>query len=223
MQKIITPLVFIAVVLLIPILPLVVFGEVGAAELDAWLKKLPSPTLLATAVAALLAVDIFLPVPSSLVSTLAGGELGPWLGTLAAWLGMTAGAVLGFALARLFGRPLARRFSNPEELARIERLSQKHGPLILVLVRALPAMAEASVLLMGASGLSWRRFLPPVLASNLGIALAYALFGHVAERHGLLPLALAVAVALPVLAITMVHRILPADPEGPRGDAGHSP
>jgi membrane protein DedA with SNARE-associated domain len=57
------------------------------------------------------------------------------------------------------------------------------------------------VLLVGMHGMSWRRFLPPVLLANLGLALAYAVFGQIAERHQWLPLALAIAIALPVIMI----------------------
>ena len=40
----------------------------------------------------------------------------------------------------------------------------------------------AAVLLAGIHRIPWRRFWPPVLLSNLGVALAYSLFGHVAEK-----------------------------------------
>jgi hypothetical protein len=43
--------------------------------------------------------------------------------------------------------------------------------------------------------------LPPVLFSNLGLALAHAVFGQIAERHHWLPLALAVAIAFPVIMV----------------------
>jgi hypothetical protein len=63
------------------------------------------------------------------------------------------------------------------------------------------------VLLVGMHGLSWRRFLPPVLLSNLGLAIAYAWFGQFAERHQWLPLALAVSIALPVLMVAAFRAV----------------
>jgi hypothetical protein len=54
--------------------------------------------------------------------------------------------------------------------------------------------------------LSWRRFLPAVIASNLGIALAYSVFGTYAAKHQWLPMALGISVALP-LVLTTVARI----------------
>ncbi|MCH5377068.1 MAG: VTT domain-containing protein, partial [Planctomycetes bacterium] len=131
-------------------------------------------------------------------------------GTLACWVGMNLGAMLGFALARYGGRPLAERLSTPDQLQRMESLNTRYGPGILVLFRAVPVLAEASVLLVGLHRLSWKRFLPPVLLANLGIAFAYAYFGQYAARHQWLPLALGISVALPVLLTVAVQAWLAA-------------
>jgi uncharacterized membrane protein YdjX (TVP38/TMEM64 family) len=157
-----------------------------------------------------LASDVLLPVPSSFVSTLAGSRLGVWIGAAAIWLGMTAGAVGGFALARWFGRPLAERFVAADDLHRMQGLSDRAGPGMLVLTRALPVLAEASVLLLGAMRLPWRRFLPAVALANLGLALAYAALGHFAYQNGHLAVALVASIALPVLATTLSRQWLPA-------------
>ena len=93
---------------------------------------------------------------------------------------------------------MAERLAGPEELQRIEQLSRRYGPSVLVVTRALPVFAEASVLLVGIERLAWRRFLPPVLLSNLGIALAYSAFGDFAAGHPWLPLALGISLALPL-------------------------
>jgi 3-dehydroquinate synthase len=111
---------------------------------------------------------------------------------------MTLGAVLGFALARRWGRPIALWFSTESDLDRLQRLTSAYGPVVLVLFRAVPVLAEASVLLVGIHQLPWRRFLPVVLLSNLGIAWAYAQFGDYADQHEWLPWAVAVSVALPL-------------------------
>jgi len=149
----------------------------------------------------LLATDVFLPIPSSLVSTLAGSQLGAAGGTAASWIGMSLGAVLGFAIARRFGPRLVAWMTRPDDLRRTTALIERFGPLLLVLGRGVPVLAEATVLLFGMHGLTWRRFLPPVLLANLGLALAYSLFGELAERYHSLPLAIAVAIALPVLMV----------------------
>lgn len=207
-------------VLLIPILPFLLFG----GQLDTWLRGMseapPSQAATAAIVIGLLSTDILLPIPSSVISTMAGWQLGWWRGTLATWTGMSLGAVLGFALARRWGRPLALWFSKAEDLERMQQTSERYGPFVLVLARAVPVFAEASVLLMGIHKLSWRRFLPAVLASNLGIALAYSAFGDYAQQHQWLPLALGISIAVPVLVAALAQRWLPQRaPEPPDADS----
>lgn len=202
MRALFRPLLLLTAVLLVPILPFVLFGPALESRMTAWLDCWVAPRETAMLVIGLLSTDILLPVPSSLVSTLGGTRLG-WLGgTAASWAGMSLGAVLGFALARYGGRPLALRLSSAEELERMEGLSDRHGPMLLVVTRAVPVLAEACVLWMGLERLAWPRFLAPVLLSNLGISLAYSAFGSVAARYHWLPLAMGLSLALP-LVLTM--------------------
>ena len=200
-RELIKPIVLIAVVLAIPIVPFLGFGESLEGRIEGWLDATLPPAAIAGVVVGVLATDVFLPVPSSVVSTFAGEALGFWAATAVSWLGLTIGAVLGFGLARLFGRPLARWLSGDEELGRMDELSGRFGPLILVLTRPVPVLAEASVLFLGATRLPWARFLPPVILSNLGIAAAYSALGDLVSLWVAVP----ASIALPLLAATIAH------------------
>ncbi len=199
------PLLIIVVVLLIPIVPFFLVGDQLEHWLAGWSQRGLSRGATALLVAGALSTDILLPIPSSLVSTWGGGTLGTIWGTLASWAGMSVGAVLGFALARRCGRSVSSWFSSERDLDRMVVASRRYGPVALVLARGVPVFAEASVLLLGLHGLSWRRFLPAILASNFGIALAYSAFGQVAAEHAWLPLALGVSIALPLIVTTCVR------------------
>jgi uncharacterized membrane protein YdjX (TVP38/TMEM64 family) len=188
-------------VLAVPLVPFFLFGSRVDAWFDAWRENPPAWPIVASVVVGLLATDVFLPIPSSVVSTLAGSQLGILGGTVASWAGMSLGAILGFAIARVYGPPLVRWLTRTEDLERTSRLVDRFGPGLLMLGRGIPVLAEATVLLFGMHGLSWRRFLPPVLLANLVLALVYSLFGELAERYHSLPLALGVAIALPVLMV----------------------
>ncbi len=203
------PLIIVCLALLVPIVPFVGFGQAIDDRVTAWLDPPPAPLMIALGTIAILSTDVFLPVPSSAVSTVAGAQLGIAEATAASWLGLTIGAILGFGLARLFGRPLAERFARPDDLDRLNLVAQQYGARIAVATRALPVLAEASVLLLGTTRLAWKRFLPAVMLSNLGIALVYSVLGHFARRQSELPLALAASIALPVLAATMARWLLP--------------
>jgi len=201
-----------SLILLVPIVPFLLFGANFEAWVEQWSEQPYSAPMTAAIVIALLATDILLPTPSSMISTLGGWQLG-WLGgTLASWAGMTLGAVIGFALARRWGRPFALWMSSEEDLDRMRGLSRSFGPAVLIISRGVPVLAEASVLLMGIHQLSWQRFLLAVVSSNLGIALAYSAFGDFAQQNQWLPLALGISIALPVLLAFTVQRWLAGRP-----------
>ncbi len=209
MRDLLRPMMFMSLVLLVPILPFLIFGAQMNAWIEHWKDEPRAAPITAAVIIGLLASDIFLPVPSSVLSTMGGWRLGWIEGTIVSWIGMNLGAIIGFALARKWGTPFAAWFSKPDQLQRMHDLSSRLGPTALILSRGVPVLAEASVLLMGIHGLTWRRFLPPVLLSNLGISLAYAAFGDVAEQNQWLPLALGVSIALPVLLATIVRVWMP--------------
>ena len=206
------PLLFLAALLAIPIVPFLIFGDRLEARITDWLRLDLSPVTIAAAVFGLLAGDILLPVPSSIVTTFAGRALGFWSGTAVAWSGMTAGAVGAFGLVRVFGRPLARRLSSDQALARTDDLAGRWGVFVLVLTRPVPVLAEASVLWMGTTRLAWPRFLTAVGLSNLGIASTYAALGE----HVPLPVAIAASIALPLVLAGLARWLWPAAPPAAR-------
>ena len=89
------------------------------SQLTAWTTQAldgRSPAVLAAIIAGGLASDLLLPVPSSVLSTMAGHELGFVPGTLTSWLGMTIGCLLGYSLGRWGGQPLILRLVGHAQL-----------------------------------------------------------------------------------------------------------
>ncbi|MCA9076848.1 MAG: VTT domain-containing protein [Planctomycetaceae bacterium] len=203
-RRLLPPLLLISLVLLVPVMPFLILGDGFESRVQAWVQQEWSFATRFWLIVAVLSVDILLPIPSSGVSTYAGGTLGFAAGTLASWLGMSLGAIVGFALARGLGRPFAIRFGGVD-VETMEQSSLHYGPAALVVTRALPILAEACVLLMGVVRMSWRRFLPPVLMSNAAISVTYAAFGAYFSEQGSLSLAVIASVLLP-MAITLVIR-----------------
>lgn len=197
------------IVLAVPILPFLILGSAFEERVEAWFAAGLSDTTRFALIVAVLSADIVLPVPSSMVSTYGGAILGVLPAALASWIGMTIGGLLGFGAARLFGRSYVARKTKPEDIARMEHLSERYGPAAIAITRALPILAEACVLLMGATGLSWRRFLIPLVLANLGISLVYSAFGKYFAGEDALPVAIAVSGILPLLAAFVARRFLP--------------
>jgi uncharacterized membrane protein YdjX (TVP38/TMEM64 family) len=195
-----------AAALAVPIVPFLVCGESLETRMADWLALAQSRQAIAALVIGLLASDIFLPVPSSLVSTFAGKALGFWLGTAASWCGMTIGASLGFWLARCLGRPFARRLSSEEELAHTDALANRYGALIVILARPVPVLAEASVLVMGMTRIGWWPFFAAVALSNAGVAAAYAALGDRAQ----LPVAIVASLLVPLAFVAIARWLWPS-------------
>lgn len=137
--------------------------------------------LVAGAVFSLLALDVFLPVPSSIVSTASGVLLGFSAGTAVVWTGMMAGCLLGYAVGAR-GSDAARRLVGEEGIARAARLVQRYGDLTIVLCRPVPVLAEASVVFAGLVRAHYLRFVRLTAASNFGIAAGYAAVGAYSQR-----------------------------------------
>lgn len=204
MQRLLLPICAIVVALAIPIVPWLVIGFPFETRLEETIDGVADPATAALLVVGLLSTDVFLPVPSSVLSTLGGEVLGFVAGTAASFAGLTLGAVFGFALARIAGRPLMARLASAADIERIDRLSSRMGPALLMVTRPIPVFAEAAVLFFGATGLSWRRFLLPVAATNLAIAAAYSALGSWVH----LPVALALSIVLPVAATWVARRTM---------------
>ena len=147
-------------------------------------------------IAALLSLDVFLPVPSSVVSTAAGVLFGLVRGTLLVWAAMTASCLIGYGIGAR-ASAAAARFVGRDSLERAAALTRRHGGWALVLCRPVPLLAEASVVFAGLVDAPFTRFLGIVTAANLGIALAYAAFGAYSMRVGSFVAAFVGAIIIP--------------------------
>jgi uncharacterized membrane protein YdjX (TVP38/TMEM64 family) len=151
----------------------------------------------------LLVLDILLPVPSSVVSTAAGALFGWGGGCLVSWVGMMASCGIGYALGTSAGRVLARPLVGEKELRRLAGATERWGAGVVILFRAVPVLAEASVLFAGMSRMSRRQFLFLCALSNAGISLVYAGLGAYAASANSFLLAFAGALLLPGIALSL--------------------
>jgi uncharacterized membrane protein YdjX (TVP38/TMEM64 family) len=176
---------------------------------DALLRSEHASGVVALAVCALLAADILLPVPSSLVNTAAGVLLGFWAGALASWVGLTLGCVLGYVLGSRAAHRPAERLIGAQDWETLSALMTRFGPGMVVLCRAVPVLAEASVLTAGLVRTPFRPFLLRVALANLGIAVVYAAVGAYSWNTGSFLLAVVGALLLPLVALGIARRFAP--------------
>jgi uncharacterized membrane protein YdjX (TVP38/TMEM64 family) len=189
----------------VPLVPFLAFGTRLDHAVAGWLDPPPAPQVLAAIEVGVLAADLLLPVPSSMVATLGGAHLGVVIGTGCAWLGMTAGAMLGWWLGRTAGAASLSSLTLAEQ-ERLARQQRRFGPLAVVLTRPLPLVAEAAALMAGASGMSWRDFLLAAGSGNLAIALVWSLAGALGRQADSLQWVLIGSLAVPVAITWLVLR-----------------
>ncbi len=171
-------------VMLIIIVPFVCFEDAINAWFAAAVKAAESRRWeLAGIFFGALAADIFLPVPSSLVSTLCGMTLGLNLGFWTSFMGMNVSCAVGY----LFGRycsGAAEKLIGPQEMAALRRWEDRAGGPFLVAMRAVPVLAEASVLFAGVARTPPLRSSLWMLVGNAVVSLAYAVAGSLGHDSG---------------------------------------
>ena len=164
------------------IVPFILFGD----RLEAWahvmlLDRRPTGWWPRVLCVGLLIGDVVLPVPSSLVSAAAGLWWGLWQGTLLSLAGMQLGSWFGYWLG---ARATAlQRWVGEDEAARLHRWFTRHGEWIVVTLRPVPVLAEASAIFAGFSRMSVARFSVLSLVANLCVSLFYAAAGALLGRH----------------------------------------
>lgn len=211
MPRLVRLLLWFSLALLIPAIPFAVLGDsFEQSQLD-WLQNRHDPAMLAWGVGGLLAIDLFLPVPSTAVCTYAGGTLSFWVALVSSFGGILVGNLVGFSLARTLGRPFAVRFANDTDIRWLDTLSQKWGLLVLIVTRAIPLLAEAAVLLMGVSRLSWGKFLIGVLPANLIITFVYVSIGAWFRESPALTIAIFASAVLPLILVLVLRRLGPRE------------
>ncbi|HWJ69555.1 MAG TPA: VTT domain-containing protein [Sphingobium sp.] len=162
-------------------------------------KSQDNPAMASGLIVALLAGDVLLPVPSSLLSAFAGGVLGFWPGALVIWIGMNTGCIFGYLIGRSAGRVAMVRLVGDAELARARHLLEGTGAVALIVTRAVPVLAEMLVLGAGAARMRLLPFLILTSLANAAAALAYAALGAYALSEGAFLLLFLGLAALPAL------------------------
>ena len=169
---------------LLIVLPVLLWGAAAENWVDRFLSHETSLWVLGAVIFLLLAGDIVLPIPSSVGATASGAFLGIGLGTLVSAGGLTAGVVAGLFIGGRYGRRACRAFIGAQEYDRLERYVRSHGVLILVLMRPVPVLAEASVISAASLGIEMKAAIVYTSLANLGVALAYTCLGAWAADRG---------------------------------------
>lgn len=179
-------LLVLACALLVPLVPFLIVGELpGERWLEAGGQTAPKVAMIG---AALLALDVLLPVPSSLLGALLGGRLGFIAGFAATFVGLCASSAIGFLLGRLV----------PARLSKATLEQDTPSAALLFLSRPIPVFAEATSLAAGATRMPLRLFATVSALGNALYAAALAANGALLLPDGLAGPGLVLPMLVPV-------------------------
>jgi uncharacterized membrane protein YdjX (TVP38/TMEM64 family) len=151
----------------------------------------------AAVVVGLLALDIFIPVPSSIVMILSGAAFGVVWGSLLAFAGSIGGEWLGFELARKYGTVVANRLiGDAAERRRLNDVLMTHGAAAIVVTRALPVVMETMSIVAGLSLMRRSTFLIASAIGTAPIVVVYAYAGAKSRETGSLVPAIVMLIAV---------------------------
>lgn len=151
------------------------FEEESLALTRQFLEASPGTMGIVAVVTAGLALDVFLPVPATVLAAAAAATLGDVPAFLAVWLGLGAGCVLGYEFGATAGHAALRRLVTDASERRMRWLESRFGLGALVICRPIPVLAEVSVLLAGSARVPRSLFYPLTLGANVVVALLYVL------------------------------------------------
>ena len=152
----------------------------------------------------LLASDILLPIPATLVMTALGMLYGPVVGGLIGAGGSFLGGMIAFLACAKLGRPAARHFVSAAELVRGETLFERWGAWIIVLSRWLPIIPEAVSCMAGIVSMPRRLFTGALACGVVPPAFTFAIVGHLGVERPALTFLL--SAFLPAAFWLIVHR-----------------
>ena len=132
---------------------------------------------------ALLAADVLLPVPSSLIMIGNGAIFGTMPGSLVSLVGGLSASLTGWAMGRLGSRHL-QRFVGDEGMERANAFLHSWGDMAIILSRPIPVLAEAVAILCGSMRVSPLRL---AVFSAMGLYPPCLLYAYAGSRAGAAP------------------------------------
>lgn len=142
----------------------------------------------------LLASDIILPVPGTIITSALGYIYGTFIGGLIASAGLTAAGLIGYGLGRCFGERIARKLLGDGDFERGERLFTKGGGWMVALSRSLPILPEVISCTAGLVRMPFRNFLVSLICGSLPMGFVFAAIGSAGREAPAWAIALNVVV-----------------------------
>ncbi|MEY3898631.1 MAG: hypothetical protein RLZZ214_4153 [Verrucomicrobiota bacterium] len=154
----------------------------------------------------LLAGDLFLPVPSTVVISALGLIYGVLLGGMVAAAGLMTAGLFGYGVGRLFGESFARRWLGGRDYEKGKLLFAAGGGWVVAMSRALPILPEVVSCTAGLVRMPFRRFVLSLACGSLPMGFLFAAIGQTGREAP--ALAFGLSLAVPAVLWLAASRIL---------------
>jgi membrane protein DedA with SNARE-associated domain len=150
-------------------------------------------------VAGLLAVDVLLPIPSSLVMVAAAIVLPAVAAFFSCFAGLMLGSGLGYGMGRWLGEPLLKRMAGEERRSSLSAWFARHGVAVIAICRPVPMLAELSIVMAGSARTPLVPFFFASAAANAAVAATYVALGSQVSDSWTFLVAFAASCLVPAL------------------------
>ena len=130
----------------------------------------------------LMAADLVLPVPGTVVMSALGLIYGAMIGGLVAAAGLMVAGLCGYGIGRLIGEKAARKLLGDQDFERGRILFSRGGGWMIALSRALPILPEALSCTAGLVRMPFGRFLASLACGSVPVGFVFAWIGAVGRE-----------------------------------------
>ncbi len=120
------------------------------------------------------------PIPAFLITFANAAIWGWWKGAILSWSSAMAGAMVCFAISRIYGRSAAEKFASKMALDDVEVFFEKYGKNAILVARLLPFVPFDPI--SYAAGLTSMDFKGFVIATGLGQLPATIVYSYAAAK-----------------------------------------
>ena len=125
----------------------------------------------------LLAADLFLPIPGTVVMSALGFLYGTLVGGIVAAAGSMIAGIVGYGIGRCCGEPTARRLLGDPDFEKGRRLFGSGGGWLVAISRALPILPEVISCTAGLVRMPFRKFVLSLACGSLPMGFLFAAIG----------------------------------------------
>jgi uncharacterized membrane protein YdjX (TVP38/TMEM64 family) len=159
-------------------------GVLTEDDIKAWLEAATNinPWYVASAIVFILAIDIFIAVPTLTTCILSGYFLGFIWGGLTASVGLLAAGLIGYWMSRLLGERILKIIIRSEEKREEAKTTfAQYGLAMIMLSRSSPIFSEVCACMAGMTRMKFTKFFLAWSVNSIPYALIAAYSGSISS------------------------------------------